>query len=189
MNAPSPDDPRVLRTRSRLRSALVAACEQRPLDAVSVSEIARAAGVGRATFYLHYDDLDALAVDACAEVVRDAVDALHAWDSPPDPTRPPAALVALLAAVERHAALYRGLLRPRGGGPLGELLHRELADRSVAERARRGVAGQAEDLVATAVAATFTGVLAGWLHGRIAGTPQQLAAQVWRLLGAIHRTL
>ncbi|MER7205295.1 TetR family transcriptional regulator, partial [Streptomyces sp. NPDC000188] len=54
-------------------------CAQRPLADVSVAALARRAGVGRATFYVHYGDLEALAVDACADVVREAVDALHAW--------------------------------------------------------------------------------------------------------------
>ncbi|WP_258312384.1 TetR/AcrR family transcriptional regulator, partial [Streptomyces sp. ZEA17I] len=73
-------DPRTARTRARLRAALLAACEHRPLDRVSVAQVVRGAGVGRATFYLHYDDLNALAVDACADVVTEAVDALHAWE-------------------------------------------------------------------------------------------------------------
>lgn len=83
-------DPRTARTRGKLREALLAACEEQPLDQVSVSDVVRRAGVGRATFYLHYDDLRALAVDACAEIVRQAVDALHAWDEvPPGPDAPP----------------------------------------------------------------------------------------------------
>jgi AcrR family transcriptional regulator len=179
-------DPRVVRTRGRLRAALLAACAEQPLDAVSVADVVRRAGVGRATFYLHYEDLDRLAVDACAEIVRAAVDALHASDTW-DPADPPPALGELLASVADHAGLYRGLLRPGGGGPLGEVLHRELAARCRSERHRRGLAGDAEDLVATAVAATFTGVLAGWLHDQVPGTPGKIARQVWRLLSALHR--
>ncbi|WP_434600320.1 TetR/AcrR family transcriptional regulator [Streptomyces sp. A5-4] len=180
-------DPRTARTRGRLREALLAACEEQPLEQVAVADVVRRAGVGRATFYLHYDDLHTLAVDACAGLVRDAVDALHAWETPPGPERPPGALVDLLDAVRARAAVHRSLLRPGGGGPLGELLHEELMRRSLAERRqRRPGGGDADEAVASAVAALFTGVLADWVHGRVAGTPPELAARVWRMLVALQ---
>lgn len=182
-------DPRTARTRGRLRAALLAACEEQPLDRVSVSEIVRRAGVGRATFYVHYDDLRALAVDACAEIVRQAVDALHAWDgAPPGPDAPPAELAGLLGAVRERAELYGSLLGPGGGGPLGELLHEELRVRSLGELRDRRPAGTDHDVTAAAVAGLFTGVLADWLHARVDATPDRLAARVWRMLTAVHAT-
>lgn len=182
-------DPRTARTRGRLREALLAACEEQPLDRVSVSEIVRRAGVGRATFYLHYDDLRALAVDACAEIVRQAVDALHAWDgAPPGPDAPPAELTGLLGAVRDRAEVYRSLLGAGGGGPLGALLHEELRARSLAELGRRRPAGTGADVIASAVAGLFAGVLADWVHERIDATPAQLAGKVWRMLVAVHAT-
>ncbi|MFJ2708051.1 TetR/AcrR family transcriptional regulator [Streptomyces sp. NPDC087428] len=182
-------DPRTARTRGRLRAALLAACEEQPLDRVSVSEVVRRAGVGRATFYLHYDDLRALAVDACAEIVRQAVDALHAWDgAPPGPDAPPAELTGLLDAVRDRAEVYRSLLGTGGGGPLGELLHEELRARSLDELTRRRPAGTGADVIASAVAGLFAGVLADWVHGRVDATPAQLAGRIWRMLIAVHAT-
>jgi AcrR family transcriptional regulator len=179
-----PVDPRTLRTRARLRAALLTECEERPLDQVSLSAVARRAGVGRATLYLHYEGLQALAVDACADVVRQGVDALHAWTGTPAPDTPPAPLVDFLTAVHRRAALYRTLLPDGAGGPLGALLHRELRARSYSERVRVG-APQPE-LAAAATAATFTGLLADWLHGQVPLDPPEFARHVWRLLLAVH---
>ncbi|MFC9328149.1 TetR/AcrR family transcriptional regulator [Kitasatospora sp. NPDC057015] len=184
---PPAADPRAERTRERLRLALLAECAERPLAAVSVSAVVRRAGLGRATFYLHYEDLQALAVDACAEVVRQAVDALHAWRGLPDPAAPPPALAAFFTDAALHGTLYRSLLGPGGSGPLGELLHRELRERSRTERELAGA--RHADLVATAVAATFTGVLADWLHERVEAEPGTIAADVWRLLIALHRAV
>lgn len=193
-------DPRTARTKARLRESLLAACADRALSEVSVSAVVRRAGVGRATFYLHYEDLTALAVDACADVVHAAVDALHAWQTapstptapttptPPPPARPPAALAAFLGDAADRAPLYRTLLLPGGGGPLGERLYRELRERSRAERATVGA--PRPELVASAVAATFTAVLADWLHGGLpAGLadPAELADRIWLLLVALHR--
>ncbi|MET8182945.1 TetR/AcrR family transcriptional regulator [Streptomyces sp. NPDC005336] len=180
------EDPRAARTRARLRRALLDECAQRPLAEVSVAALVRRAEVARATFYLHYSDLENVAVDACADVVRDAVDALHAWRGTPHPASPPPALVDFFAGLTPHADLYRALLSPGGGGPLGHVLHQDLRARSRTERA---LAGAPEpDLIASAVAATFAGVLADWLHGLVEGTSTQIAHQVWRLLVTLHRT-
>ncbi|MEV6330186.1 TetR/AcrR family transcriptional regulator [Streptomyces sp. NPDC051909] len=181
-----PADPRTERTRAKLRQALLDECSRRPLAEVSVAALVRRAGVGRATFYLHYADLEALAVDACADIVREAVDALHAWRGSPDPTTPPPALPDFFERLAPHAGLYRELLSPGGSGPLGRVLHQDLRARSRTERA---LAGAPEpDLVASAVAATFAGVLADWLHGLIEATPSEIARRVWRLLVNLHRT-
>ncbi|MFJ4792914.1 TetR/AcrR family transcriptional regulator [Kitasatospora purpeofusca] len=183
---PSAVDPRAARTRARLRQALLEECAEQPLSAIGVAAVVRRAGVGRATFYVHYADLEALAVDACADVVREAVDALHAWRGTPDPAAPPPALAAFLTALLPYAGLYRSLLAPGGGGPLGQVLHRELRERSRTERTLAG-APQPE-LVASMVAGAFTALLADWLHGSVEATPDDLAARVWRLLISMHRT-
>ncbi|MEU9161821.1 TetR/AcrR family transcriptional regulator [Streptomyces sp. NPDC048424] len=181
-------DPRTARTKARLRESLLAECATTPLGEVSVAAVVRRAGVGRATFYLHYEDLTALAVDACADVVHAAVDALHAWQTGPaalPPVRPPAELAAFLAGAAERGPLYRTLLLPGGGGPLGDRLHRELRERARAERA--AVGAPRPELVASAVAAAFTGVLADWLHGAVPAGPPALADHLWRLLLALHR--
>jgi AcrR family transcriptional regulator len=183
----TPEDPRAVRTRARLHRALFEECTERALDQVSVAALVRRAGVGRATFYLHYEDLRALALDACAEVVRRAVDALHAWRGTPSPSDPPAPLTGFFVDISGHTPLYRSLLAAGGGGPLGELLHQELRERSSSERTLAGAPHPA--LVGSAVAAAFTGVLADWLHGLIPGSPAQLAARTWRLLIALHMTI
>ncbi|MEU2243706.1 TetR/AcrR family transcriptional regulator [Streptomyces sp. NPDC018338] len=179
-------DPRAARTRAKLRRALLDECAERPLAEVTTAALVRRAGVGRATFYVHYADLEALAVDACADVVRDAVDALHAWRGVPDPAAPPPALVAFFEGLAPHARLYRALLSPGGGGPLGQVLHQDLRARSLAERTLVGA--PEPELIASAVAAAFAGVLADWLHGLVEGAPARVAGQVWLLLVTLHRT-
>ncbi|KAB1140343.1 TetR/AcrR family transcriptional regulator [Streptomyces luteolifulvus] len=184
MNRDGTQDPRAARTRAKLRQALLDECAERPLEEVGVAALVRRAGVGRATFYVHYADLEALAVDACADVVREAVEALHAWRGRPDPLHAPPALPEFFRSLTPHAGLYRALLSPGGGGPLGRVLHRDLRAYSLRERELAGAADA--PLVASAVAATFAGVLADWLHGLLEATAEEIADQVWQLLVALH---
>jgi AcrR family transcriptional regulator len=180
----APQDPRAARTRARLREALLAECAEKPLAEVGVAALVRRAGVGRATFYVHYTGIEDLAVDACADVVREAVEALHSWTGRPDPVHAPPALAAFFDSLTPHAGLYRALLAPGGGGPLGRVLHRDLRAFSLRERERAGAADA--PLVASAVAATFAGVLADWLHGLLEADTDHIADGVWQLLVALH---
>lgn len=95
-------------------------------------------------------------------------------------------MTAFFTGLAPHAALYRTLLREGGSGPLGDLLHRELRERSRRERELAGA--PAPDLIASAVASAFAGVLADWLHDTIAAAPEEMASQVWCLLVTLHRT-
>jgi len=53
-------DPRTRRTVAALRAALRESLADRPLDAISVSELCRVAGVRRTTFYTHHDSVGEL---------------------------------------------------------------------------------------------------------------------------------
>jgi AcrR family transcriptional regulator len=53
-------DPRVLRSRRMLMDALAKLLSEKEFDDISVQEIADAATLNRATFYLHYPDKNAL---------------------------------------------------------------------------------------------------------------------------------
>jgi AcrR family transcriptional regulator len=53
-------DRRVRRTREQLNAAFVELLQRRSYDAIRVSDIAKKADVGRATFYAHYDRKDDL---------------------------------------------------------------------------------------------------------------------------------
>lgn len=160
----------------------------RSLADVNVSALVRRAGVGRATFYLHYDDLHALALDACAQIVRDGVEALHSWrGQQSDPTVVPEALVSFFDTAAAHGQLYRALLTAGGHGPLGELLHQELRARSQAEREQVGAPNA--EVAASAVASAFTGMFADWVNEATSAPPAEIAQQVWRVLLAIHGAL
>ena len=63
------NDPRVARTRTVINQALVELLFQRSYRSLTVSDICRKAGVGRATFYAHYPSKDALLASQFARIV------------------------------------------------------------------------------------------------------------------------
>ncbi|MCZ4550806.1 hypothetical protein BH683_019900 [Williamsia sp. 1138] len=68
-------DPRTVRTVEGLRAALREILKSVPLDQISVSELCRAAGVQRTSFYTHYPSVGDLLTAMLVEAVEDELDA------------------------------------------------------------------------------------------------------------------
>ena len=67
--APQANDPRVAKTRSVIDHAFVELLFQRSYRSLTVSDITRKAGVGRATFYAHYPSKDALLASQFSRII------------------------------------------------------------------------------------------------------------------------
>ena len=61
------------RTRRALRAALLELIQEKGYDGISVEEITQRANLGRATFYLHYRDMDDILLEEFSERVSDQV--------------------------------------------------------------------------------------------------------------------
>lgn len=73
MGAPAHEDPRVRRTRQALMDATWTLIENREGSDVSITEIAREAGISRQALYQHYPDRDALLADAAVQRMDEAM--------------------------------------------------------------------------------------------------------------------
>ncbi len=109
-------DPRIARTRRSLRDALFSLARERPLESISVSDIAERAGVNRSTYYQHYSDKDTLLADALDAVIDDALGGLGTGHL--DIVSGAGVLRSYLAHVEEHADLYRVLLGESGSATI-----------------------------------------------------------------------
>ncbi|MFF8316497.1 TetR/AcrR family transcriptional regulator [Streptomyces bobili] len=118
-------DVRVLRSRRKLFDAVLRLAAQRPIESVSVADLAREAGLNRATFYKHatspahaleqalVGELDAVRAEFAARAADRGRSLAEVWDGG---TR------ALLDYVARHNAVFTTGLLHEGCSPVLTLL-------------------------------------------------------------------
>jgi AcrR family transcriptional regulator len=180
-------DPRVRRTRSQLMAALVDLASDRDLDDITVGELTAAAGLNRATFYLHYASKEQVLVDVIDGVIDELSTGADAasGEELDDPHLAPRHTQAFFAELDERAALYRRILGATGSpavvARLAEGLQRVVADQ-IGHRApggaldTRSIERRAAFVAGGVIAAAVT-----WI-GRDDRTPAgEEAAEVWRL--------
>lgn len=173
---PVSPDPRAVRTRNRLRGALLDLLRTRAWDDITVADVVARARCSRSTFYAHYDDRDGLLADAflgAMEIVP-ATGQDNCLDFVPN--------------LFEHLALHRVLAEPylvQGhGGPmvaaLRERIHAHIRERLDATMPNLTDAQRAE--LAAAVGGALWAAMLWWLeHGRHV-TPTDAAAALLTLL-------
>ncbi|MFF4754375.1 TetR/AcrR family transcriptional regulator [Streptomyces sp. NPDC002514] len=161
-------DPRVTRTTAALRQAVVELASQRPVSQITVAELAKHAGVTRATFYNRYSTaLDPLieALDADLERGHRLEDRRRAEG------RPGTELVRLAVAevadhVERFADVYRQALDDPADRGVYDALVRHFDGYAQAFFARadgQGLPDVDHRVVARFLAHGFAGAIKAWL--------------------------
>jgi AcrR family transcriptional regulator len=166
------DDRRVSRTRRSIDEAFLALLERRGYDAVAVSDIVRAADVGRATFYEHYASKDEL----LRAQLRHVSTLLRAGDAPSgflDAT-------PLFAHVRDVPLLYR-LIAGRSAAVrslriLQEVLQ-ERVERVLDDHVHAGASLRAPltpAIAARVVVASLAALLAWWTETGMATRPDEM---------------
>lgn len=110
-------DPRVLRTRRLLQEAMLDLACRRPMDEITVGDIAEKATVNRTTFYQHYRDTETLLADALDALFAERLtNSLHDDEGKAAlaADEPPYQLVAYFEHVSENADLYRKILTDSG---------------------------------------------------------------------------
>ena len=170
------DDPRVLRTRAALTSALLRLLERRPLDGISVAALCREAGVHRTTFYGHAPNVHAFAL----AVFTQDFDELSAVSVEPSSETPQHVaeryfdtLTRVLAHVADDRAGYRALFGSASRGVFRTALEDRMRRRARTAlevwRAQRvpgaPVAEAAIDEAAAFIAGGLVGSIEAWATG------------------------
>jgi AcrR family transcriptional regulator len=165
-------DPRKRRSRDRLYAAALARAAEQPLSALTVTQLADAAGVHRSTFYEHADSPQALVEAALTAELDQLRDALM-----DDRSDAATALTTVTTGVLEHILRHRGIYRREltdGGGALHAMLSRhfrgttEVLLREGRVRIPLAVDGVAASEVADSAARFLAdgtvGIIDGWLR-------------------------
>lgn len=112
-------DPRAVRTREALRTALLGLLEHKPLDQITIRDITAKAAISYVTFFRHHPTKEALLHEIAAEQVRRLIELMLPLLKASD-TR--AASVALCKYVDEHRRLWSTLLTGGAAGILREEL-------------------------------------------------------------------
>lgn len=103
-------DPRVVRTRTVLRDALMNLITEMGYDAITVQHITDRARLNRATFYLHYRDKQDLLIHIIKDVLEEITQTpLYLQTNEPGDTRQ--LFKYYFDHVAKHAAFYRVMLQ------------------------------------------------------------------------------
>lgn len=163
-------DPRYARSQRALRDAALTLAAAAPLQSISVSEVCRAAGITRDTFYRHAPSpVELVAVtlgDGLAEAIgrHDPLSGLEAFR---------AAERSLLQHVADHVDVYRNAMEPQLLAPLRANLERTIHAtlRTHLDQHPQSVPAGVDaadegalDIVASYAAAGTVGAVERWIH-------------------------
>lgn len=176
-------DRRVARTRDRLGDALIELMQQQPFDSIRVQDILDRAGVGRATFYLHYRDKDDLFISDVDDFFEHLAFVLSRKGDRSERVAPVREFFSHIAEA-RH--LYDTLVAT---GRIQDIM--ELGEGHLA----RGIAGRIAALprgahlgagrrvaLSEAFAGALFALLSGWLHRGMRESPAEMDALFHRLV-------
>jgi AcrR family transcriptional regulator len=185
---PREPDPRVVRTRTALREALVALILERGWDAISVQDVCERAGVGRSTFYIHYGDKEDLLVGGFSDLKK----ALRAQAAGGEGGGAFAFARGLVEHAGENRRLFRAIVGRRSGQVVQQLFRQLLVELVREDVSGLAPAGADRDAAAHFIAGAFFEVLLWWLDSRSGLQVSQIDALLHRftapVLAELRRT-
>jgi AcrR family transcriptional regulator len=177
-------DPRVMRTRSVLREALMVLITEIGYDAITVQHITDRARLNRATFYLHYRDKQ----DLLTQIIKDVLEELthtpnYLQSVEPIDTR--ALFTYYFDHVAKHAAFYRVMLQEASVAPYVQEMQNHLE--SIARRWMLSGAITPEtmrtppELFISFIGSAYFNVIKWWVTNDQPYSSAYMAAQFMRL--------
>ncbi|AZM55577.1 TetR family transcriptional regulator [Streptomyces sp. WAC 01529] len=179
------DDPRAQRSRARLRTAILELVAAKDPASITMSEVAKHAGVNRATLYQHFPDVNALVTDALEETVAHVARAaaLCPREAPRDDAPQP--LYELFQHIAESAALYRRMLGTQGSALFAARMRERLTAELVAsfqeQRRPAGFDDVPAEVHAAYLAGALIGVIATWVDDDAPAPAEETALAFWRL--------
>ena len=179
-NVAEATDPRTEKTRALIAGAFVALLRRRPYARIRVSDITRKAGVGRATFYAHFESKDALLSAELVRVVSPMLGELPGDSCLVDCTK-------LFAHLQQEREIYRSLMtgttRVVTEGIIQDALEARIVSLVALSSAQTDAAVPTRTFVPRFVAGTILALIAWSLEQAVAPAPAELQGTYRALVG------
>lgn len=180
-------DKRVRKTQEALRRALLELMVERGYERTSVQRILDRAGVGRATFYLHYrskEDLLRRSLDALREHLIEACELPSEGQA--KSADPLAFSLAFFRHVDSHRRLYRSIVGRESGVIVDRQMRRLLAGLVLAG-AKPAPDGVRAEMAAQYVVGALMSVITWWLDRNVKLSPEEIDGVFRKMTAAALR--
>lgn len=164
MRAPLPTDRRARRTREAILDGFAALVTERRYDAVRIADIVAAAGIGKATFYEHFNSKDALLLSAMEPILLGLSTAASGR-----------AARSYIKGIMAHLWDRRALGRTILNSATAPIVQRRLAEMIRPHVERRVSDDPAPAIRATGIAAAQLAMLRSWLVGEASSSADDMA--------------
>jgi len=180
------EDRRVKRTRQMLHAALLSLIEERGYDSLSIQDITERANIGRATFYVHYQEKEQLLLDSVNAVMEDLTAHYQTFSAHDIFVKQQSFSVILFQHVFEHASLYRALLSERGAALVATRLQREMAARVhhlvIKQLITLSTVELPVDMLAEYCAAALWSLVGWWLRNDFPLSIEKMGQIYWQLI-------
>lgn len=179
------EDLRVKRTRKLILEAMIELTAQKGFSTLTVRDIAKHAGINRATFYRHYQDK--------FDLLNQYAEAVYELPNGPRKAGPPisskgidklniSGFVRMFEHIHANAKFFRVMLGKNGDSAFSEKIRQFIQKRMrrlVPEELRNE--GASLDLYLSYIASGSLGVLIWWLEHEMPYSPEELATIIYQL--------
>lgn len=167
-------------TKRALEASLKKLLLERPLDKITVTDIAEDCGINRMTFYYHFKDIYDLVEWACLEDAKRALDEKKTYDTWQQ------GLLQIFEAVQENKPfilnVYRCVHREQVEKYLQPLVDQLMLDVIQEESASMMIREEDKQFIAKIYAYIFIGVMLDWIKDDMREAPQEIVARLVKLL-------
>lgn len=178
MTTQKKQDPRAIRSKQMIKKAAVNLLIENPdISKLTVQKIAKQAELNRATFYLHFLDIN----DLLKQIVYDIFDDLSLQMSPSmviDDLSNKEHLIMFLDYFYKHRKIFAVLIEHPG---FKKKLHMVLKESIVIQRERKGTVTTEVTLSMDILASSILGIIMWWLKDGVYFSSEYMAKQMIEL--------
>ena len=167
-------------TKRALEASLKHLLLQKPLNKITINDIAEDCGINRMTFYYHFKDIYDLVEWACLEDAKRALDENKTYDTWQQ------GLLQIFEAVQENKPfilnVYRCVHREQVEKYLQPLVDQLMLDVIQEESASMMIREEDKQFIAKIYAYIFIGVMLDWIKDDMREAPQEIVARLVKLL-------